>query len=104
MDQRRAFRISALLGKAQRRAVVLTGLAGETRHPGNIVGLLADLEHELNALFEPPRGAGDGASTGANGPEQSAPIHEDRGARDHLGNPQCLECEMDTLSRESRYD
>jgi hypothetical protein len=35
------------------------------------VGLLADLEHELNALFEPPRGAGDGASTGANGPEQS---------------------------------
>jgi hypothetical protein len=36
--------------------------------------------------------------------ECGLPIHEDRGARDHLGNPQCLDCEMDTLSRESRYD
>lgn len=36
--------------------------------------------------------------------ECGIPIHEDRGARDHLGNPQCLDCEMDTLAREQRYD
>jgi hypothetical protein len=34
--------------------------------------------------------------------ECGAPIHEDRGARDHLGNPQCYRCEMDTLAREQR--
>ena len=36
--------------------------------------------------------------------ECGATIHEDRGARDHIGNPQCLTCEMDTLAREQRYD
>jgi hypothetical protein len=69
IDQRRAFRISALIGEAQARAASISSV--QPAAGAILTETLADLEHELNALFEPPRGAGDGASTGANGPEQS---------------------------------
>jgi hypothetical protein len=53
-----------------------------------------------------------GAERCADDPELDEPavcecgltIHEDRGARNNLGDPICYRCEMDILAREQRYD